>query len=90
MHVTTDVDLRNQRALSSVSRYFEDDEGVKRGKGIGKGAELWLADTQTNKRGVFRPVRMWVDHKVRSVSFEAPSGRAEGQEDRELCNLSAV
>jgi hypothetical protein len=82
MRVTTDIDLRNQSKLQAVSAYFESDE---HGKG-NRGLESWLRDMGTKKRE-FRPVRMWLDHKMRRISFEQhPVSNMEenkGQEDRE-------
>ena len=78
LRVVTDIELRNQKKLDAVTSYFEDDESLKRGKSAGKGREMWLRDAET-KKGRFRPLRMWVDHKARSVSHD---GLDEAREDR--------
>jgi hypothetical protein len=70
LRVTTDIDLRSNKKLQAVGAYFNDDEGLKRGKGVGKGCEIWLRDPSAFK-GRFKPVRMLVDHKTRSVIPEA-------------------
>lgn len=81
MRVTTDIDLRNQSKLQAVSVYLENDE---HGKG-NRGLDSWLRDVGT-KRHDFRPVRMWIDHNTKRISFEqhALSGAEENKahEDR--------
>jgi hypothetical protein len=72
MRVTTDIDLRNPQRLQAVSTYFEGDAFGMAGKGAGKGCEMWLRDVSKN-RVDFHPVRMWVDHGRRQVSFDPPS-----------------
>jgi hypothetical protein len=82
MRVTTDIDLRNHSKLQAVSVYLEGDEV---GKGA-KGLESWLKDVG-NKKHEFRPVRMWVDHKTRRISFDqhavSNNDDSKPNEDRE-------
>jgi hypothetical protein len=85
--ITTDIDLRNQKKLQIVSTYVEEDDGMKRGKGVGKGWEIWLKDVAFS-RGKFKPVRMWVDHKARKVTRSTPFERREDDEDRTLSQLA--
>lgn len=89
MRVTTDVDLRNQSRLQAVSAYLEGDE---LGKGA-KGLESWLRDVG-NKKHEFHPVRMWVDHKTRRISFEQHTvshmDESKANEDRKYEKLSLV
>jgi hypothetical protein len=69
LRVTTDIDLRNLKQLEIVTGYLDrDGEGFK----VPQGCELWLRDAAEGKRRDCVPVRNWVDHGKRSVSFEPP------------------
>ncbi|KAF8886964.1 hypothetical protein BD779DRAFT_1529018 [Infundibulicybe gibba] len=62
----TDVDLRNGKLLDAVMAYFENHKHERHAPA---GVEVWLRDAGSSKRG-FVPVRCWVDHKKRSVTFD--------------------
>jgi hypothetical protein len=89
LRVITDIDLRNMKQLEIVSEYLDrDGEGFK----VPQGCELWLRDAADGKRRECVPVRTWVDHGKRSVSFEPPWERdAHGNhhlhEDDSKCDL---
>ena len=69
LRITTDIDLRNSRQLEIVTEYLDrDGEGFK----VPQGCELWLRDAAEGKRRECVPVRNWVDHGQRTVSFEPP------------------
>lgn len=73
MHVTTDIDLRNLKQLEIVTAYLErNGEGFK----VPQGCELWLRDAAEGKRRECVPIRTWIDHTKREVSFELPTERA--------------
>jgi hypothetical protein len=70
LRVITDIDLRNLKQLEIVTTYLDrDGEGFK----VPQGCELWLRDAAEGKRRECVPVRNWIDHGNRSVSFEIPS-----------------
>jgi hypothetical protein len=95
LRVTTDIDLRNMKKLEAVTVYFDRKDSTFAGSGGGGapvGVELGLRDAASAKRD-WVPVRCWVDHKKRGVTFDPPqdgngdSGRVGG-DDREWCEAS--
>jgi hypothetical protein len=80
MRVTTDINLRNLKQLEIVTGYLDrNGEGFK----VPQGCELWLRDAAEGKRRECVPVRNWIDHTKRSVSFEPPS-EENGHESRHV------
>jgi hypothetical protein len=80
MRVTTDINLRNLKQLEIVTGYLDrNGEGFK----VPQGCELWLRDAAEGKRRECVPVRNWIDHAKRSVSFEPPS-EENGHESRHV------
>lgn len=72
LRVTTDINLRNLKQLEIVTSYLErNGEGFK----VPQGYELWLRDAAEGKRRECVPVRNWVDHIQRHISFEGPEER---------------
>lgn len=74
MRVVTDIDLRSVRQLDLVMKYLDrgtSGEGFK----VPQGCELWVRDAANGKKKDCVPVRNWVDHVKRFVSFEPPSER---------------
>ena len=67
--VVADVEMRNDRLFSAVMRHLEMEQHKDAVEGAAEGAELWLRDAGSIKKG-FIPVRWWVDHKERSVVFD--------------------
>lgn len=81
--VTTDVNLRTEKVLNSVTVYLEN---VK--DNVPTGCEMWLRDIGSSKKG-FMPTRSWVNHQTRSVIVENrhSGGKKKGksvEEDREF------
>ncbi|KAF7984725.1 hypothetical protein HWV62_11654 [Athelia sp. TMB] len=76
LRVVTDIDLRNERHLNNVMGYLDRGTGTG-GEGfkVPQGCELWVRDAAKGRRRDCVPVRNWVDHVKRLVSFEAPSDR---------------
>lgn len=63
--ITADLDLRDDKVLDSVNRYFEH---PKDGRPAPVGMELWLREGESGKQG-FRPVRHYlVNHEKKAVS----------------------
>lgn len=83
--VTTDVNLRTEKILNSVTVYLEN---VK--ESAPSGCELWLTDAGNPKKG-FVPRKSWVNHQTRSVLVEdrGEGGRKKkrAEEDRERHHL---
>ncbi|KAI0940341.1 hypothetical protein AcV5_001475 [Taiwanofungus camphoratus] len=70
MRVSTDIDLRNAKKLDRVTEYLE----KKLPEEIAlppQGWELWLRDAGTTRHD-FKPLRNWVNHKARTLSFDPP------------------
>lgn len=71
LHVVTEVDLRNPKKLEGVAEYID----KKRPNEVvlpPQGWELWLRDG-SKVPFEFVPVRAWVSHKDRVLTFEPPS-----------------
>lgn len=70
--VTTEINLRSDRALTGVERFLEDHGKDHPGAGsategtVASGGEVWLRDVGTAKSGMVLE-RWWVDHRVRTV-----------------------
>ncbi|KDQ63953.1 hypothetical protein JAAARDRAFT_213726 [Jaapia argillacea MUCL 33604] len=73
MHITTDINLRNSKKLDVVTAYLEN--GLPEESGLPPmGWELWLRDAGSSHRQGhdFVPVKHWVHHGARVLSFENP------------------
>jgi hypothetical protein len=92
LRVITDINLRNLKQLEIVTAYLDrDGEGFK----VPQGCELWLRDAAEGKRRECVPVRSWVDHGKRTVSFEPPWERDAHtshhlHEDDSKCGIHSV
>jgi hypothetical protein len=89
LRVVTDIDMRNLKQLEIVTAYLErDGDGFK----VPQGCELWLRDAAEGKRRDCVPVRNWVDHGKRVVSFEPPWERESHylHEDDSKCGCRAI
>ena len=67
--IVADVEMRNDRLFHAVSKHLELEQHKDAMEGAPEGAELWLRDAGSAKKG-FVPVRWWVDHKERAVVFD--------------------
>lgn len=76
LRITTDINLRNVKKLEAVVAYLAYPNTTTKDSSPAMGSELWLREIEPTKskrskaREVFAPVRCWVDHKRRSVSFD--------------------
>ncbi|RDB19890.1 hypothetical protein Hypma_013085 [Hypsizygus marmoreus] len=68
-HVTTDIDLREDKKLDALTAYLEH---RKDGAGAPAGVELWLREPVSPKRG-FVPARFWVDHRQKILTHDQSS-----------------
>ncbi|KXN82470.1 hypothetical protein AN958_02531 [Leucoagaricus sp. SymC.cos] len=59
--VTTDVNLRTEKILKSVTDYLDSSKEC-----VPSGCEMWLRDVGTSRKG-FVPSRSWVNHQARTV-----------------------
>ena len=64
--IVADVEMRNDGLLHAVSKHLELEQHKNVLKRAPEGAELWLRDAGSVKKG-FVPVRWWVIHKEREV-----------------------
>lgn len=82
MRITTDIDLRKQNKLQSITEYL--DRKLPEEVALApEGWELWIRDAETSKQG-FSPVRSWVNHKAKALSFDpppSPAGEADTSPD---------
>ena len=69
LHVITDTDLRDKRKLKAVTKYIKHE--LQHTPPPPDGWELWLRDVGSTRYG-FAPVHNWVNHNLRSVSFDPP------------------
>ncbi|TCD65970.1 hypothetical protein EIP91_001962 [Steccherinum ochraceum] len=77
MRVTVDVDLRNSKKLEAVTEYL--DRKLPEEVALPPlGWELWLKEADETKKG-FVPVRNWVNHEARSLSFKPPPPAMNGE-----------
>ena len=67
--VVADVEMRNDRLFHAVSRHLELEQHKDALDSAPEGAELWLRDAGSVKKG-FIPVRWWVIHREREVVFD--------------------
>lgn len=78
MRVITDIDLRNTKKLEAITEYL--DRKLPEEVSLPPvGWELWLRDAGSQKNN-FAPLRNWVNHKAKILSFDpppSPSGEAE-------------
>ena len=85
--IVADVEMRNDRLFHAVSRHLELEQHKDALESAPEGAELWLRDAGSVKKG-FIPVRWWVVHQEREVvsdqAFEgAVNSKVFKKEDRE-------
>ena len=66
--IVADVEMRNDRLFHAVSKHLELEQHKNALESAVNGAELWLRDAGSAKKG-FKPVRWWVIHKERKVVF---------------------
>ncbi|KZP09953.1 hypothetical protein FIBSPDRAFT_759103 [Athelia psychrophila] len=79
LRVVTDVELRKERQLKIVMAYLDRGTGTSGDAfKVPQGCELWVRNAVEGKRRDCVPVRNWVDHVKRIVSFDVPSENAEG------------
>ena len=67
--IVADVEMRNDRLFHAVSKHLELEQHKDALDSAPEGAELWLRDAGSVKKG-FIPVRWWVIHKEREVVFD--------------------
>ena len=67
--IVADVEMRNDRLFYAVSKHLELEQHKDALDSAPEGAELWLRDAGSVKKG-FVPVRWWVVHKEREVVFD--------------------
>lgn len=74
MRITTDIILRNTKKLEAVTEYL--DRKLPEEVSLApEGWELWLRDADISKHG-FSPIRSWVNHNAKALSFDPPPARA--------------
>ena len=66
--IVADVEMRNDSLFHAVSKHLELEQHKNALESAVNGAELWLRDAGSAKKG-FKPVRWWVIHKERKVVF---------------------
>lgn len=84
--VTTDINLRMEKALNAVTAYLENDCE----EAAPSGCELWLRDSNTARGGgrgrSFEPRSSWVNHQTKSVvtdaGYDSGKKRKSPEEDR--------
>lgn len=68
--VTTEINLRSEKLLTSVERFLDDWHGKDHSgtieETLAAGAEIWLRDVGKGKSGMVLE-RWWVDHRLRTV-----------------------
>ena len=99
--VTTEINLRNERMLTSVERFladYSDDQSSSAMEGTpASGGEIWLRDVGTANSGLVLE-KWWVDHQLRKVvvggdenehawerSGKGKAKKGGVEEDREFC-----
>ena len=70
--MTTDIDLRNSKKLEAVAASLDHKDS-----GAPVGMEIWLKNASKSKHD-FVPLRIWIDHRKRAVSFDSSTGDVSG------------